>query len=519
LQLFAITRKLKYLAPITHSDTHFRIFLDNKSPRLSGMLPYGKTADKVGIERGELEPIHDIDGGDCKPHVWALPLGRDSKALRARITYSNTLQLIREFPQHRGVAEFRDQKQEGISDSLVLFDKYTWPNKVSWPEPDPRYAGNQGDACLACQECNETLDKAKPKDSTPYQSCGCTLKTVPDYIGTPAVELFTAERTGVAVRALEHIAKGRLLDPYIGEIYPSHKSDDTSGSRKYGGTQGTSYVFEVPIQERHRVGSSSRMGKFAKNEWTHYVIDSAIKGNWTRYINRSCNPNTVFSKPQNIGGRNFILITAIRPIPFGEEITIDYGDEYFPPQGFGCRCGIRTCLAWNENELQFNDVMLEDAIRNGTAPGWAATKKGARRGIAVPIEDEVLYTTAKTKAEENRKKREERDSARAEQEAREATTDNLDQTNDTPASKKPPNARKPKPAHAKTKTTKASTQSTKSAAAPATAKGIMKMRAARTRPRQRNGQFAPKTTGIKRQGSDTVTSASTQPPVKRSRKK
>lgn len=68
-----------------------------------------------------------------------------------------------------------------------------------------------------------------------------------------------------------------------------------------------------------------------------YSIDGSPRTNLARYINHSCSPNTqaVLSHDERS-----ITIEAIRPIRKGEEITYDYGREYFDAYiaPVGCRC-------------------------------------------------------------------------------------------------------------------------------------------------------------------------------------
>lgn len=53
------------------------------------------------------------------------------------------------------------------------------------------------------------------------------------------------------------------------------------------------------------------------------IIDSRFKGNYTRFINHSCNPNCVAEK-WNVCGYIRVGIFAIRDINIDEEITYDY---------------------------------------------------------------------------------------------------------------------------------------------------------------------------------------------------
>ena len=66
------------------------------------------------------------------------------------------------------------------------------------------------------------------------------------------------------------------------------------------------------------------------------TIDGTQRDNFARYINHSCKPNC---EPDTIRGK--VIISTIRAIKPGEELTYDYGDEYVAEHiaPFGCRCG------------------------------------------------------------------------------------------------------------------------------------------------------------------------------------
>ena len=67
----------------------------------------------------------------------------------------------------------------------------------------------------------------------------------------------------------------------------------------------------------------------------HRTIDGATRENTARYINHSCRPNC---EPVIRTGRVFIF--ARRTIRPGEELSYDYGREYFDNhiKPHGCRC-------------------------------------------------------------------------------------------------------------------------------------------------------------------------------------
>ncbi len=67
-----------------------------------------------------------------------------------------------------------------------------------------------------------------------------------------------------------------------------------------------------------------------------YTIDGSPRWNTARYINHSCRPNCEVEIDKN----DKILIQAIKNIKEGEEITYDYGKEYFNEfiKPIGCKC-------------------------------------------------------------------------------------------------------------------------------------------------------------------------------------
>jgi len=66
-----------------------------------------------------------------------------------------------------------------------------------------------------------------------------------------------------------------------------------------------------------------------------WAIDGSARSNIARYINHSCDPNC---EAEVDDGR--VLISAARDIETGEELTYDYGEEYFEQfiRPKGCRC-------------------------------------------------------------------------------------------------------------------------------------------------------------------------------------
>lgn len=111
--------------------------------------------------------------------------------------------------------------------------------------------------------------------------------------------------TGLGLFAQVSIKKGDFILYYTGTKIPTKVADEHPGK----------YLFEID------------------EEWT---IDGETKDNTARYINHDCYPNV----EAEISEDDQIEIAAIRDIAVGEELTIDYGDEYFDEfiRPGGCKC-------------------------------------------------------------------------------------------------------------------------------------------------------------------------------------
>jgi SET domain-containing protein len=114
--------------------------------------------------------------------------------------------------------------------------------------------------------------------------------------------------TGLGLFATDVIEKGSFIIEYIG---PRISADEVHRRRS------TRYLFEV------------------NSRWT---IDGSPRWNTARYINHSCRPNA-----EAVVSRGRIRIKALKRIRPGDEITYDYGKNYFDTfiRPLGCKC--RTC--------------------------------------------------------------------------------------------------------------------------------------------------------------------------------
>jgi uncharacterized protein len=89
------------------------------------------------------------------------------------------------------------------------------------------------------------------------------------------------------------------------------------------------------ITQEEAVRRENRGAKYLFEINTRWVIDGASRRNVARYANHSCRPN---AEANIIKGK--IILKSIKNIKPGDEITYDYGRNYFKHilMPIGCRC-------------------------------------------------------------------------------------------------------------------------------------------------------------------------------------
>ena len=94
------------------------------------------------------------------------------------------------------------------------------------------------------------------------------------------------------------------------------------------------------------------------------LIDATDKGNASRFINHSCDPNCEIQKWAT-GSNYSVGIFAIRDISPGEEITFDYQFERIGNGAIPCFCGSPKCrhvLGKPKEVPNSNNVLLHGVI-------------------------------------------------------------------------------------------------------------------------------------------------------------
>jgi hypothetical protein len=143
-------------------------------------------------------------------------------------------------------------------------------------------------------------------------------------------ELRKTDDRGIGAYTTRAFKKGDLLGWYAGEILPASHSKNSSD-----------YLMEMPIGSELYISSP-----------TNVLIDAAHVGNWTRFINHSCDPYCDF-RMRRVGDVRIMTVEALRGVPEGAEVTVDYGDEYYGVDtARRCYCGVEGCVSESRVEKE-----------------------------------------------------------------------------------------------------------------------------------------------------------------------
>jgi len=114
-------------------------------------------------------------------------------------------------------------------------------------------------------------------------------------------------KTGLGLFATAEIEKGALIAEYTGRRLTNAQADELE-------ERGSRYMFTMN---------------------TRWTIDGSSRRNLARYANHSCRPN---AESDVVKGR--VIINARKRIHPGDEITYDYGKDYFDAflKPIGCKC-------------------------------------------------------------------------------------------------------------------------------------------------------------------------------------
>lgn len=140
---------------------------------------------------------------------------------------------------------------------------------------------------------------------------------------TARVEVFKTRKKGWGLRTIEDLPVNAFIMEYVGEV--------------------------VRLKEFRK-----RVKKYTKQKIKHHyfmalqndeIIDATVRGNLTRFINHSCEPNSETQK-WTVNGELRIGFFTLRPLHAGEEITFDYQFQRYGRKAQKCYCEAPSCRGY-----------------------------------------------------------------------------------------------------------------------------------------------------------------------------
>ncbi|XP_053574011.1 histone-lysine N-methyltransferase NSD3 isoform X2 [Bombina bombina] len=136
----------------------------------------------------------------------------------------------------------------------------------------------------------------------------------------PETEIIRTERRGWGLRCKRDIRKGEFVNEYVGELIDDEECRQRMKSAHENGV--TNFYMLTVTKDR--------------------IIDAGPKGNFSRFMNHSCNPNCETQK-WTVNGDIRVGLFALCDIPEGTELTFNYNLDCLGNGRTECHCGADNC--------------------------------------------------------------------------------------------------------------------------------------------------------------------------------
>ncbi|KAM9842555.1 histone-lysine N-methyltransferase NSD2 [Aulostomus maculatus] len=158
----------------------------------------------------------------------------------------------------------------------------------------------------------------------------------------PETKIIKTAGKGWGLISLRDIKKGEFVNEYIGELIDE---DECRARIKYAHENNITDFYMLTIDKDR-------------------IIDAGPKGNFSRFMNHSCQPNCETQK-WTVNGDTRVGLFAVCDIPAGTELTFNYNLDCLGNEKTVCRCGAPNCSGF-----------LGDRPKNSS--GQTAEPKGKR---------------------------------------------------------------------------------------------------------------------------------------------
>ncbi|XP_061385739.1 probable histone-lysine N-methyltransferase CG1716 [Danaus plexippus] len=172
------------------------------------------------------------------------------------------------------------------------------------------------------------------------------------------LKVFYADKKGCGVEATTDITNGEFLMEYVGEVLD----------------------YDQFYKRAQAYSDDNNLHHYFMSLKGDTVIDATLKGNISRFINHSCEPNAETQK-WTVNGELRIGFFSKREIAAGEEITFDYQFQRFGKVAQRCYCGAENCRGWigaePDSDDDYDEEEEEDVTTSKTGTSESSEDKHA----------------------------------------------------------------------------------------------------------------------------------------------
>ncbi|KAM9477375.1 histone-lysine N-methyltransferase NSD2 isoform 2-T3 [Clarias gariepinus] len=136
----------------------------------------------------------------------------------------------------------------------------------------------------------------------------------------PETKIIRTAGKGWGLISLRDIKKGEFVNEYVGELIDE---EECRARIKYAQENDITHFYMLTIDKDR-------------------IIDAGPKGNYSRFMNHSCQPNCETQK-WTVNGDTRVGLFAVCDIPAGTELTFNYNLDCLGNEKTICRCGAPNC--------------------------------------------------------------------------------------------------------------------------------------------------------------------------------
>uniref|UniRef100_G3VX70 Histone-lysine N-methyltransferase NSD2 n=1 Tax=Sarcophilus harrisii TaxID=9305 RepID=G3VX70_SARHA len=166
----------------------------------------------------------------------------------------------------------------------------------------------------------------------------------------PETKIIKTDGKGWGLVAKRDIKKGEFVNEYVGELIDE---EECMARIKYAHENDITHFYMLTIDKDR-------------------IIDAGPKGNYSRFMNHSCQPNCETLK-WTVNGDTRVGLFAVCDIPAGTELTFNYNLDCLGNEKTVCRCGASNCSGF------LGDRPKNSAALSSEEKGKKTKKKTRRR--------------------------------------------------------------------------------------------------------------------------------------------